>query len=295
MSIVKSYAIGDGDMYYIRHATDNFTVIDCCIPSDREGSILSEIATQSKKKGIHRFISTHPDQDHLSGLCELDDNWPIVNFYVVDNDCIKPSPSKDFKRYCKLRDSDKSFRLFRGCKRKWMNQTDDERRGAGLHCLWPIRTNKHYKDALEDVANGMRANNVSIVLEYSVQDGATMIWMGDLETDFMEKIEDEITLPKVDVLFAPHHGRDSGRVPSKWLGQMDPGLVIVGEAPSKHLNYYRGDNTMTQNSCGDILFDCHDDKIHIYVEDHAYEVDFLDDEGKDHEHGLYYVGTLQCE
>lgn len=30
MSIVKSYAVGAGDMFYIRHNTDNFTIIDCC-------------------------------------------------------------------------------------------------------------------------------------------------------------------------------------------------------------------------------------------------------------------------
>lgn len=29
MSVVKSYAVGSGDMFYIRHNTDNFTIIDC--------------------------------------------------------------------------------------------------------------------------------------------------------------------------------------------------------------------------------------------------------------------------
>ena len=29
MSIVKSFSVGEGDMYYIVHNTDNFTVIDC--------------------------------------------------------------------------------------------------------------------------------------------------------------------------------------------------------------------------------------------------------------------------
>lgn len=36
MSIIKSYAIGNGDMYYIRHNSDNFTIIDCSMPDDRE-------------------------------------------------------------------------------------------------------------------------------------------------------------------------------------------------------------------------------------------------------------------
>ena len=56
MSIVKSFAVGDGDMYYIKHGSDNFTIIDCSIPDDREGSILTELKTQSKNKTIKRFI-----------------------------------------------------------------------------------------------------------------------------------------------------------------------------------------------------------------------------------------------
>jgi hypothetical protein len=30
MSIVKSFSVGDGDMFYIKHNSDNFTTIDCC-------------------------------------------------------------------------------------------------------------------------------------------------------------------------------------------------------------------------------------------------------------------------
>ena len=34
MSIVKSLSVGEGDMFYIKNNTDNFTVIDCCIDED---------------------------------------------------------------------------------------------------------------------------------------------------------------------------------------------------------------------------------------------------------------------
>jgi len=64
------------------------------------------------------------------------------------------------------------------------------------------------------------------------------LWMGDLDTEFMENIKDEIDLPKVNVLFAPHHGRESGRIPREWLEQMNPDIVVIGEAPSKNLHYY---------------------------------------------------------
>ena len=29
MSIIKSFSVGEGDMFYIQHNSDNFTVIDC--------------------------------------------------------------------------------------------------------------------------------------------------------------------------------------------------------------------------------------------------------------------------
>ena len=120
-----------------------------------------------------------------------------------------------------------------------------------------------------------------------------MLWMGDLETDFMEKSQYRFVMPKVDVLFAPHHGRISGKVPKKWLGEIDPALAIVGEAPSEYLDYYRGYDIITQNSAGDLLFECGAGRTHIYASDSTYVAGCLDDEGLDHSHGLYYIGTLR--
>lgn len=60
MSKIKSYSIGDGDMFYIEHDTDNFTVIDCCLDNYTKHSILDELYFLSTNKGITRFISTHP-------------------------------------------------------------------------------------------------------------------------------------------------------------------------------------------------------------------------------------------
>jgi hypothetical protein len=108
----------------------------------------------------------------------------------------------------------------------------------------------------------------------------------------MEKLVDKVDIPKVDVLFAPNHGRASGKVPTEWLERMDPKMVVLGEAPSEHLDYYSGYDTITQNWCGDILLDCRTGKVHVYVSDNAYHVDYLYDDGLDHSHGLYYLGTL---
>jgi beta-lactamase superfamily II metal-dependent hydrolase len=295
MSVIKSFAIGNGDMYYIRHNSDNFTIIDCSLPDDRMGSILAELTTQSRDKGIVRFISTHPDQDHIGGLVELDDHLNLRNFYCVDNNTTKIDPTSDFERYCDLRDSTKAFYISRGCSRRWMNQSDEVRKTSGINILWPDTADADYKSALRDAANGLSPNNISCIVKYSLNSGVTALWMGDLEADFMEKIQSKLTLPKVDILFAPHHGRDSGKIPDAWLKELEPELIVIGEASSEHLNYYQGYNTITQNSAGDILFDCEAGRTHIYVADNAYAVDFLDTEpGLDVYGGLYYIGTLPC-
>jgi beta-lactamase superfamily II metal-dependent hydrolase len=240
-------------------------------------------------KGVVRFISTHPDEDHILGLQYLDDELGLRNFYCVRNKVTKEDESDDFKHYCALRDSDKAFYIYRGATRRWMNQTNDERGSAGINVVWPITSNSDYIDALKEAEEGGGPNNVSAVLTYSTGN-TTFMWMGDLETDFLEKIADEIKWPKVDILFAPHHGRQSGRVPHRILDQIKPKIIVIGEAPSRHLHYYGGYEKLTQNSAGDIVFECDSDKVHIFASEDTYEVTHLDDEGVSGE-GTY-IGTL---
>ena len=68
MSIIKSFSVGDGDMFYIDHNSDNFSIIDCYMDDSNKEEITSELKLKSNNKGITRFISTHPDEDHLQGL-----------------------------------------------------------------------------------------------------------------------------------------------------------------------------------------------------------------------------------
>lgn len=275
MSIIKSFAVGNGDMFYIKHNSDNFSIIDCYLDESNREELVDEIITESKDKNIRRFISTHPDEDHLCGLKYFDDRFNIINFYCVENEATKSDETVNFKRYCKLRDSsEKAFYLKKGCSRKWMNQSDQERGSAGINILWPVTENEDFKEALEKAKNGESPNNISPIIKYSLEEGVTALWMGDLENDFLEKIKNKLDLSKIDIIFAPHHGRKTGKVPYDLLDKLDPEVVVIGESASKDLDYYDGYNTITQNSSGDITLECVAKKIHFYVSSEDYEVDF---------------------
>jgi len=114
MPVIKSFAVGSGDMFYIKHGSDNFTIIDCDLCEDNAEAIIAELKRESQSKGIVRFISTHPDEDHFGGIERLDDEMPIANFYVVKNQAIKDEDTTSFTRYCELRNSAKAFYIRRG-------------------------------------------------------------------------------------------------------------------------------------------------------------------------------------
>jgi beta-lactamase superfamily II metal-dependent hydrolase len=294
--IVKSYAVGAGDMFYIRHGSDNFTIIDCDLTEDNAEQILADIKMAMTGKTVVRFICTHPDEDHFGGLHRLDDAIGVLNFYVVKNQAVKDEQTESFIRYCKLRDDpDKAFYISKGCQRRWMNLSDDERQTSCINVLWPDTSNLHFKEALAACDAGDAYNNTSAVVRYEVKDGASILWLGDLETQFMENIVDDIDLAPTTVVFASHHGRQSGKIPDSWLDQLKPRVIVIGEAPSRHLHYYTGYTTLTQNSAGDITMDCGGDMIDFYVSSDDYAPDGLSDEGRSDLGADRYIGSITAK
>lgn len=294
MSIIKSLSVGNGDMFYIKHGSSNFTIIDCNMDDTNREMITDEIIYESSGKDIKRFISTHPDEDHIHGLKYLDDKIGIVNFYCVANEATKEDESEDFIKYKELRDSEKAFYIYRECSRCWMNRNDEEKKygSSGINILWPIREDENYKSELENVKNGESPNNISPIIKYSLNEGVNVLWFGDLENSFMEKIKDTIELPEADIIFAPHHGRKSGKIPKEWMESINPKIVIIGEAPSEKINYLSGYNTITQNTAGNIILDCDKGMVDIYVTNENYSVDFLENNDKSDNYSGKYIGTL---
>jgi len=292
MSRIKSFAVGLGDMFYINHGTDNFTLIDCFLNEDNTDIILNQVGPLSRAKGITRFISTHPDDDHIRGLEALDEEIHIVNFYVVPNKVTKEDDTESFQKYCELRDdTKKAFYIYKGCSRKWMNREGDGRGSSGIDILWPDLANERFKQALADAEAGASPNNISAIIRYSLNDGAKVIWFGDMHKDFMELIENNFDTSPVDIAFAPHHGRRTGRIPASVLKKLSPKIIILGEAAVEDLDHYTGYNRIPQNVTGDIILECVAHKVHIFTSKPCSAV-FLDNENMTLK-GAHYLGTLQ--
>ena len=295
MSIVKSFSVGNGDMFYIKHGSDNFTVIDCSVNDENSEEIIDEIKSESQNKGICRFISTHPDEDHIHGIEILNEKWKIINFYCVKNNATKKDSTPSFDEYCKLRDdTKKAFYIYKGCSRKWMNknsdENDDENRGsAGISILWPDTSNDDFKSELEKANKGESPNNISPIIKYNC--GAKFMWMGDIESDFLNSVKENIEFEKIHVLFAPHHGRESGKIPEDILKILNPDIIVIGEAPSENIDYYSRYNTITQNSAGAITFVINNETVDVYVSNSDYDVDFLDYKSGKKDFS-YYLGSF---
>lgn len=144
MSIVKSYSFPEGeirgDMFFIKHNSNNFTVIDCYLKDGvgknaRKDEIVKEIKKESEGR-ICRFISTHPDNDHIAGIEYLNNNWEIINFYAVYNQRPKDRQDYSLTFYQWLLDN-KNFAISRGIKRAWINESNNENGCSGINFLWP--------------------------------------------------------------------------------------------------------------------------------------------------------------
>ena len=146
MVTIKSFSVGNGDMFYICHENKTYTIIDCNIIEEAENKIIKEMKEVKNDNDFNRFISTHPDEDHIKGIKLLNEKIGITNFYCVDNK-IKTEDSADFKKYYELRDNS-DLKLKKDMKNSWLNQTHKGREGSNIFILWPDIDNKYYKEEL---------------------------------------------------------------------------------------------------------------------------------------------------
>jgi hypothetical protein len=106
-----------------------------------------------------------------------------------------------------------------------MNGGTNAHRNDGIDVLWPTTSSCHFDNVLVEAGEADRLYNISPVIQDTVNGEAAILWMGGLETDFMDSISDAITLCHAEI-------------PEEELPEIDPRVVLVSEAPSEDLHYY---------------------------------------------------------
>jgi beta-lactamase superfamily II metal-dependent hydrolase len=188
------------------------------------------ITSRFPNREIFRFILTHPDMDHMSGIKSLFNKKPIWNFWdtenkkYIDPDSWENSPydKEDWDFYQDIRQRDKNPKVLKLY------------RDAKSECCWTqdgIRVLAPTEELVREANESEEWDHLSYVLmiEYA---GKKFLLGGDAT----EKVwEDIINYPdyedylESDVLFAPGHGSPN-HISKKILDVIKPKLIVVSVA-----------------------------------------------------------------
>lgn len=181
-------------------------------------------------KDIFRYIQSHPDMDHMSGLARLLGSGVLIwNFWDTAHNVEKESQweqgkfdERDWNVYQELRASPKARKYVGGDKLQYF--IDD-----GITIVHP---EKHTSDASDP-------NDVSYVL--LITHGECRILLGgDAPAKMWEDIHERSTksqrgYQRINLFKAPHHGRKSGyHWPFVKALNADMTIVSVGDLAAEH-------------------------------------------------------------
>lgn len=290
MAKIHFLNVDEGDCSIIQHDNGNVTMLDICcgnIEEEVQKSFSAESLNTGLRgnfkqkehptnpvnylkrhgiKSIFRYIQTHPDMDHMDGLENLFQNFSIINFWDTENKKKQEFGENgksgrylkiDWDRYCKMRtctSDPKALFYYDGSSNKYFAENDKGKLTDDyLQILSPTR-------ALLNAANEAGDwNDSSYVILYWVG-GKKILFCGDADMNTIQHLIDNHydEISDLDVLIAPHHGRDSNKDFS-FLDVMNPKLTLIGNALSKHLAYDQWNNRslphLTNNQVGDVLLE----------------------------------------
>lgn len=314
MSRIHFLNVLEGDCNIIQHDTGRITVIDVSNASDENDTPQELAVRQSearkamflrtqvptgkkdyKQKSspdnpieylrkyhiseIWRFIITHPDMDHLDGIRDFYSSFKVPITWAPSNKC-----KKDFSDSSNGGYNEEDWKFYE-------NLRDNNYADTSLHEYLHGHINSYYKEDFLTILSPTRVlidaadesgdyNDASYVLLYTPpkKDGGNwkILFGGDSHNSSWEHIlehhKDIIT--NVDVLIAPHHGRDSGRS-YDFLNTVTPTVTLFGNANSKHLAYNSyPDTKITNNQAGYIIMNITEDKIEFLVKNQEFANDF---------------------
>jgi len=330
MSTIHFLNVGHGDCSIIQHNSGRVSMIDICKGNYVPSLALTELqkldemvrrATgnfgMSKKptnplryleslgiEDIFRFILTHPDMDHLDGFDALMDTFKIWNFWDSGIRRGKPEfenqyryDENDWDRYEAVVNGEdeelKGARREAGTSFHYANKKGEDGSVDGLHILGP---DPEIARGGEDVLD---VNDSSYVILYRSPGGRIVI-PGDAHDETWEYVINNYgdDVKNCDVLFAPHHGRKSGRS-FDFLDVLNPRITLFGCANSGDLAYGSWSSrelpVITNNQAGNIVIESTAAGLDVYCENHSYARAQGCDTAVQNGQGYPYLGRVRRE
>ena len=227
-----------------------------------------------------RYIQSHPEADHMDGIADLCAEFPPANFWDTDNTCGKTGGfafggyrREDWEFYLSIRDGrkvggPKRLVLHAGDQGQFWNAvTTPGEVHDGLHVLAPTRELVRAANRSGDF------NDSSYVILWWTPAGR-VLFCGDSHDDTWDHILATYGawVANVDIMIAPHHGRDSGRE-RRFLNIVRPKLTLFGWARSEHLMYdalhSRELTLITATQAGTVVVDALGTSMRIFVANEA--------------------------
>lgn len=306
MAKIHFLNVDEGDCSIIQHDDGKVTMIDICCGNIEEqvldsttisAETLNSVRGNFNQKAhptnpvtylrtqgireIFRYIQTHPDMDHMDGLKSLKDSVNILNFWDTKNTKEQTFDAngrdgrylkEDWDCYQYLRKSKadpKSLVYYDGTAAKYFAKDDN-----GLLTDDYLKILSPTKALLRAAEEEQDWNDASYVILYYVQ-GRKILFCGDADMGTINHLmaHHKNDIANLDVLIAPHHGRDSDKDFS-FLDVMKPKLTLVGNAKSQHLAYDKWDSRnlkhIQNNQGGNILIDIYNGNIHVSCSNKRY-------------------------
>lgn len=179
------------------------------------------------KNKVWRFISTHPDMDHLAGLKQFHEQvgfdvmWDTPHSKEMDtgDGWYEKFNREDWNRYEAIRDGETDVNNINPRRESQKNFWEQD----NIQILHPSHS---FVEEVDEQSSGY--NDASYVLKLTHGNQA-MLFPGDIEEDGWEEILDywgADILSDINMLKASHHGRKSG-FHREAIEEMDPDTVVV--------------------------------------------------------------------
>ncbi len=329
MPTIHYLNVKQGDCSIIQHLSERTTVIDVC--NAKKESVVEAPAISALRKlaeagvlgnfnqkqypvnpitymtergiqSVHRFILTNPDMDHMDGIKAFFEQFSPVNFWDTDNNVEKdfsdsgPYDEDDWGFYKSLRDTNpntnpRRLTLHSGADGPFYNRDEQSNAGGdGLYILSPT-------PALVSEANECYDHNdCSYVILYKTRT-YRIVFGGDSHDKTWTHIlaTHRADVMNIDLLIAPHHGRDSDRS-YDFLDVLKPRLTFFGNANSEHLAYQAWNSRtlwhITNNQAGCMIVAIGDYGMALYVTHKPFAVQLNPQTTYDNEFKAYFCGVF---